>query len=43
MHDAIESLTEGFALYDADHKMLMCNERYKIQNSAVADIASAPS
>ncbi|GAB4142122.1 MAG: hypothetical protein Tsb009_12230 [Planctomycetaceae bacterium] len=27
--EALESLTEGFALYDADDKLVMCNNRYR--------------
>ena len=30
--DAIESLTEGFALYDKDERLLMCNSRYREMN-----------
>jgi adenylate cyclase len=29
LNDAIESVSEGFALYDADDRLVMCNERYK--------------
>ena len=29
LHDAIESIGEGFVLYDADDKLVMCNSRYK--------------
>lgn len=28
LHDAIESMTEGFALYDAQDRLVMCNRRY---------------
>lgn len=38
LQDAIESLSEGFALYDDDRRLVMCNARYKEMNSAVADI-----
>ena len=27
--DAIESISEGFALYDADDRLVLCNSRYK--------------
>jgi len=27
--DAIESITEGFALYDADDRLVLCNSRYR--------------
>ena len=30
--DAIESLSEGFALYDKDERLLMCNSRYREMN-----------
>ncbi len=30
--DAIESLTEGFALYDRDERLVMCNSRYREMN-----------
>lgn len=29
LHDAIESLPDGFALYDADDRLVMCNARYR--------------
>ncbi len=35
--DAIESLTEGFALFDADKKLVMCNTRYKQMNHVIED------
>ncbi len=38
LRDAIESLSEGFALYDDDRRLVMCNQRYKDMNAAVADI-----
>ncbi|MCA9218109.1 MAG: PAS domain S-box protein [Planctomycetales bacterium] len=28
--EAIESLTEGFALYDADDRLVICNSKYKV-------------
>ncbi len=38
LRDAIESLSEGFALYDDDRRLIMCNTRYKEMNHAVADL-----
>ena len=38
LQDAIESLSEGFALYDDDRRLVICNQRYKEMNSAVADL-----
>ncbi|MGI9367031.1 MAG: ATP-binding protein [Rhizobiaceae bacterium] len=38
LRDAIESLSEGFALYDEDRQLVMCNQRYKDMNYAVADL-----
>jgi diguanylate cyclase (GGDEF)-like protein len=29
LHDAIEALPEGFALYDADDRLVVCNRRYR--------------
>lgn len=38
LQDAIESLSEGFALYDDDRRLVMCNESYRRMNRAVSDI-----
>ncbi|MEP0943838.1 MAG: PAS-domain containing protein [Rhizobiaceae bacterium] len=38
LQDAIESLSEGFALYDDDRRLVLCNQRYKEMNAAVADL-----
>ncbi|MCR9139030.1 MAG: PAS domain S-box protein [Alphaproteobacteria bacterium] len=38
LRDAIESLSEGFALYDEDSRLVMCNSSYREMNHAVADI-----
>ena len=38
LRDAIESLTEGFALYDEDRCLVMCNTRYIDMNQGVADL-----
>ncbi|MEM7424579.1 MAG: ATP-binding protein [Pseudomonadota bacterium] len=35
--DAIESLPDGFVLYDKDDRLVVCNERYKKIYSASAD------
>ncbi len=29
LDDAIESITEGFALFDADDRLVLCNDRYR--------------
>lgn len=36
--DAIESISEGFALYDEDDRLVMWNDRYREMNKAVEDI-----
>ncbi|MEX0317161.1 MAG: ATP-binding protein [Ruegeria sp.] len=36
--DAIESLSEGFALYDENRKLVICNQRYREMNAAVAEM-----
>ncbi|RUM95305.1 PAS domain S-box protein [Pseudaminobacter arsenicus] len=36
--NAIESLSEGFALYDEDHRLVMCNSHYRNMHKAVEDI-----
>jgi len=38
LEDAIESLIEGFALYDADDRLVMCNQRYRDLNKPSADL-----
>jgi PAS domain S-box-containing protein len=38
LHDAVESLTEGFALYDAEDRLVMCNQRYRDFNFMTADL-----
>jgi|GEM_PF-787114 len=37
LNDAIESIGEGFVLYDAHDRLVMCNARYKAFFSKVAD------
>lgn len=36
--DAIESLSEGFALFDEDRRLVMCNSLYREMNRAVAHL-----
>ena len=36
--DAIESLADGFALYDKDSRLVICNSRYRQIHSASADV-----
>ena len=38
LRDAIESLKEGFALYDEDRRLVMFNRRYAEMNKSVADL-----
>ena len=38
LHDAIESLSEGFALFNADKNLVLCNARYKEMNEAIAHL-----
>lgn len=38
LHDAIESLSEGLALYDADERLVMCNSRYREFHAKCADV-----
>ncbi len=38
LRDAIEALSEGFALYDEDDRLVMCNKSYREMNHAVADL-----
>ena len=38
MKDAIESLSEGFALYDRDDRLVMCNSRFRELNRPGDDI-----
>ena len=38
LSDAIESLSEGFALYDHEHRLVMFNERYREINTLIADL-----
>ena len=36
--NAVESLSEGFALYDEDHRLVMCNSLYREMNHQVEDL-----
>jgi PAS domain S-box-containing protein len=36
--NAVESLSEGFALYDEDHRLVMCNRLYREMNHPVAEL-----
>ena len=38
LHDAVESISEGFALWDADDVLIMCNQRYRNLYPDLADI-----
>lgn len=38
LEDAIEALSEGFVLFDADQRFVMCNQRYREFNSITADL-----
>lgn len=38
LEDAVESLSEGFALWDADDRLVMCNQQYKKLNAVCDDI-----
>nr|WP_209980245.1 response regulator [Azospirillum picis] len=37
VHDAIDSISEGFVLFSADGRLLMCNERYRQAYPTIAD------
>lgn len=37
LEDAIESLSDGFALFDADDRLLLCNSKYREYNPTVQD------
>ena len=36
--DAIESLAEGFALYDKDDRLVLANSRYRQMHAISADV-----
>jgi adenylate cyclase len=41
LSEAIESISEGFALYDADDRLVLCNSRYRDMYAGV-DVALTP-
>lgn len=38
LRDAVESISDGFALYDADDRLVFCNQRYKEIYAESADL-----
>lgn len=38
LEEAIEALSEGFSLYDAENRLVMCNEQFKMFNLISADL-----
>ncbi|KPQ05447.1 MAG: PAS domain S-box [Rhodobacteraceae bacterium HLUCCA12] len=38
LHGAIESMQDGFVLFDRDNKLLMCNSKYREINAEIDDI-----
>ncbi|MEO3433665.1 PAS-domain containing protein [Inquilinus sp. CAU 1745] len=36
--DAIDSLADGFALYDSDDRLVICNDQYRELNAVTADL-----
>jgi len=38
LSEAIASISEGFALYDADDKLIVCNDRYKELFASLSDV-----
>jgi PAS domain S-box-containing protein len=38
LQDAIESMREGFAMFDADDRLLLCNTRYREMYDLIADV-----
>ncbi len=38
LRDAIESISEGFILYDADDRLVLCNSKYRDFYPSIADI-----
>ena len=39
LRDAVESISEGFVIYDDEDRLVMCNERYRTINAEVAEFA----
>ncbi len=38
LKDAVDAITDGFALYDADDRLVLCNSSYRSSLSAIADL-----
>ena len=38
LRDAIESIADGFMMYDADDRIVLCNERYREMYANIADL-----
>jgi PAS domain S-box-containing protein len=38
LRDAIENISEGFAIYDAEERLVMCNQRYREMFPGSADV-----
>jgi PAS domain S-box-containing protein len=38
LEDAVESLSDGVALYDADDRLVLCNQQYRAFNPTAADL-----
>jgi len=38
VHDALESISEGFVLFNADGRLLLCNDRYREAYPNIADV-----
>ncbi|HQF29962.1 MAG TPA: PAS-domain containing protein [Hyphomicrobiales bacterium] len=38
LYSAIEAITEGFVLYDADERLVLCNEKYKALYAESSDL-----
>jgi PAS domain S-box-containing protein len=38
LRDAVDSISEGFVIFDADDRMVMCNEQYRELYNDIADI-----
>lgn len=38
LRDAIESISEGFAMYDADDRLVLCNTRFQELYAGIADL-----
>jgi len=38
LFEAIESISEGFSLYDAEDRLILCNSKYREMRSEIADL-----